>query len=68
MNSALGGKGAQLIAKIRETFGAELSLRTLFDEPTLHGMSGEIEKLIRARLEAMSEDEAQRLLASPGEL
>jgi len=66
----LGGHslmGAQLIAKIRENFGVELSLRTLFDEPTPRGMSAEIERLIHARLAAMSEDEAQRLLASSGE-
>jgi amino acid adenylation domain-containing protein len=66
----LGGHslmGAQLIAKIRESFGVELSLRTLFDEPTPRGMSVEIERLIHARLAAMSEDEAQRLLASSGE-
>ncbi len=66
----LGGHslmGAQLIAKIRENFGVELSLRCLFDEPTPRGMSVEIEKLIHARLAAMSEDEAQRLLASSGE-
>ena len=66
----LGGHslmGAQLIAKIRENFGVELSLRCLFDEPTPRGMSIEIEKLIHARLAAMSEDEAQRLLASSGE-
>lgn len=66
----LGGHslmGAQLIAKIRESFGVELSLRTLFDEPTPRGMSAEIERLIHARLAAMSEDEAQRLVASSGE-
>jgi len=66
----LGGHslmGAQLIAKIRESFGVELSLRTLFDEPTPRGMSAEIERLIHARLAAMSEDEAQRLLASSEE-
>jgi len=66
----LGGHslmGAQLIAKIRENFGVELSLRCLFDEPTPRGMSIEIERLIHARLAAMSEDEAQRLLASSGE-
>jgi amino acid adenylation domain-containing protein len=66
----LGGHslmGAQLIAKIRENFGVELSLRCLFDEPTPRGMSAEIEKLIHARLAAMSEDEAQRLLTSSGE-
>jgi amino acid adenylation domain-containing protein len=66
----LGGHslmGAQLIAKIRENFGVELSLRCLFDEPTPRGMSAEIERLIHARLAAMSEDEAERLLASSGE-
>ena len=66
----LGGHslmGAQLIAKIRESFGVELSLRCLFDEPTPRGMSVEIERLIHARLAAMSEDEAQRLVASSGE-
>jgi amino acid adenylation domain-containing protein len=65
----LGGHslmGAQLIAKIRENFGVELSLRTLFEEPTPRGMAVEIERLIYARLANMSEDEAQRLLASSG--
>jgi amino acid adenylation domain-containing protein len=63
----LGGHslmGAQLIAKVRESFGVELSLRALFEEPTTRGMSAEIERLIYARLATMSEDEAQRLLAS----
>jgi hypothetical protein len=56
--------GAQLIASIRETFGVELSLRSLFEAPTVRDMSAEIERLIRARIDAMSEEEAQRLLAS----
>ena len=66
----LGGHslmGAQLIAKVRETFGVELSLRTLFEEPTPRGMAAEIEKLIHARLDSMTEEEAQRLLASSGQ-
>jgi len=60
----LGGHsllGAQMITKIHESFGVELSLRSIFDHPTLREMSWEIEKLIRAKLESMSEDEAQRL-------
>jgi amino acid adenylation domain-containing protein len=63
----LGGHsllGAQLIARIRENFGVEISLRTLFEEPTVRGMATEIERLIHARLAAMTDDEAERLLAS----
>jgi hypothetical protein len=56
--------GAQLIAKVRGTFGVDLSLRSLFEEPTVRGMSSEIERLIYAKLSAMSEDEAQRMLTS----
>ena len=63
----LGGHslmGAQLIAKVRSTFGVDLPLRSLFEEPTVRGMSAEIERLIYAKVSAMSEDEAQRMLSS----
>ena len=63
----LGGHslmGAQIVARIQETFGVELSLRSIFDHPTLRGMAGEIEALIHARLAAMSDDEARQLLAA----
>ncbi|HMJ24683.1 MAG TPA: non-ribosomal peptide synthetase [Pyrinomonadaceae bacterium] len=62
----LGGHsllGTQLIAKIRGAFGVELGLRTLFDTPTIADLSTEIERLILARVERMTEDEAVRLLA-----
>jgi acyl carrier protein len=62
----LGGHsllGAQLIARVNDTFKVELPLRTLFDKPTISGLSAEIEGIIVARLEAISEDEAERLLA-----
>jgi len=62
----LGGHsllGTQLIAKIRGAFGVELGLRTLFDSPTIAGLSTEIERLILARVQSMTEDEAERLLA-----
>jgi amino acid adenylation domain-containing protein len=54
----LGGHsllGTQLLTRISETFGVELSLLTIFDHPTLAGMSAEIEKLILAKIEAGSE-------------
>jgi amino acid adenylation domain-containing protein len=65
----LGGHsllGAQLIARIQQTFGVELPLRSLFEQPTLRGMSAEIERLIYAKVSAMSDDEAQQILAATG--
>jgi amino acid adenylation domain-containing protein len=62
----LGGHsllGTQLIVKIRDAFGVDLALRTLFDAPTISELSSEIERLILARVESLSEDEAMRLLA-----
>jgi amino acid adenylation domain-containing protein len=44
--------GTQLLTKISETFGVELSLLNLFEHPTLAEMSEQIEHLIYAKLEA----------------
>lgn len=62
----LGGNsllGTQIIAQVADTFGADLSLRSLFDAPTVRLLSAEIERRIVAKLAAMSDDEVQRLLA-----
>ncbi|HYV24459.1 MAG TPA: non-ribosomal peptide synthetase [Pyrinomonadaceae bacterium] len=62
----LGGHsllGTQLIVKIRSAFSVDLSLRSLFDAPTIAELSREIERLIVARVESMSEEEALALLA-----
>ena len=55
--------GAQVIARVRSVFGVELSLRNLFEHPTLSAMSALIERLMIAGLEAMSEEEALNALA-----
>ena len=40
----------QLLTKIRDAFGVDLSLLSLFDHPTLEGMSIEVENLILAKV------------------
>jgi amino acid adenylation domain-containing protein len=61
----LGGNsllGTQVIAHVRSNFDVDLALLTLFDHPTVAGIAAEVERLIIAKLETMSEEEAQRLL------
>jgi len=63
----LGGRsllGTQLIASISDNFGVEVPLRTLFELPTIRAQAAEIERLLTAKVQAMSEDDAQRALAS----
>ena len=65
----LGGHsllGTQLIARVDEAFAVELDLRTLFDSPTVAGLSAEIERRVVEKLESMQEEEAERLLQEPG--
>ena len=51
----LGGHsllGTQLINRIGTTFGVNLPLLSLFDNPTLAGMASEVERLILAKIES----------------
>ena len=61
----LGGHsllGTQVIANVRDAFGVELPLRTLFETPTVAELSAEIGRLLLVKVQAMSEDEAERIL------
>ncbi|MGH9808880.1 MAG: phosphopantetheine-binding protein, partial [Terriglobia bacterium] len=49
----LGGHsllGTQVIARVSESFGVDLTLLKLFDHPTVAEMAGEIETLILAKM------------------
>lgn len=62
----LGGNslfGTQVIARVRDAFHVEIPLLGLFDHPTVAELSAEIERLMIVSLDAMSEEEAQRLVA-----
>ena len=61
----LGGHsllGTQVIAKIRDAFSVELPLRTIFEQPTIAGLSSEVEQRFLERLDVMSDREAGLLL------
>ena len=66
----LGGNslfGTQVIARLQETFEVELPLLRLFDCPTVAALAAEVERLLVAKIDAMSEEEAQSLLALKAE-
>jgi amino acid adenylation domain-containing protein len=56
--------GAQLIARVRREFGVEMSLRVLFEAPTVAELSAEIERLLDLKLEGINDNESQSMLES----
>ncbi len=61
----LGGHSllaAQLMARVRDAFGVEIGLRFLFESPTITEVAKEIERIVRLKVQAMTDDEAQCLL------
>ncbi len=61
----LGGHsllGTQVIMWITETFEVTLTLRSLFEAPTVKQLAAEIERRLFEKVEAMSDDEVQALL------
>ena len=62
----LGGNsliGIQVIAQLRKNFQLELSLRALFEAPSVAELGLFIEEMIIAELEELTEDEAQELVS-----
>jgi nonribosomal peptide synthetase DhbF len=48
----LGGHsllGAQLMARLRDAFGIEIGLRSLFEAPTVSALSAEVERLSQVK-------------------
>jgi acyl carrier protein len=61
----LGGHSllaTQVIGRVRDAFDVDISLRMLFESPTVAQLSSEIERLLLEKLDSMSEEEAQRRL------
>jgi acyl-CoA synthetase (AMP-forming)/AMP-acid ligase II/acyl carrier protein len=61
----LGGSslmGTQIIMHVSEVFGVDLMLFTLFQAPTIQQLAAEIEQMILAKLESLSDEELKRLL------
>ena len=56
--------GTQVVIRARDTFGVELTLWHLFEAQTVANLAVTVEKLLVEKLDAMSEDEARRLLGS----
>jgi amino acid adenylation domain-containing protein len=66
----LGGHsllGTQLISRISDSFGINLPLLSLFDHPTVAGMSSEIERLIFAKIETNEAKDFRGVVDHAGE-
>lgn len=61
----LGGHsllGTQLVLRLRDTFGAELTLRDLFEAQTIQNLAAKVEEAVMSMVASMSEEELQERL------
>jgi amino acid adenylation domain-containing protein len=54
--------GTQVVMRIRDGFGVDLTLLHLFEAPTVAQLAAKVEGLVREKLAAMSDEEAARQL------
>ena len=52
----------RVVARLRQQFGVDLPMRRFFDAPSVAEVSKVVEELLIHQIEALSEDEAMRLL------
>jgi amino acid adenylation domain-containing protein len=60
----LGGHSllaTQIMFRLRDTFQAEIPLRTLFEKPTIEELALAVEEILLEEIEGLSEDEAESL-------
>lgn len=63
---SLGGHSllaTAVVAHTRDAFDCPVPLRTLFDNPTLAGYAEAVTQLLMARIDGLSDDEVERMLA-----
>jgi amino acid adenylation domain-containing protein len=66
---ALGGHSllaVRVIIRVQERFQVELSLNNFFETPTIQELSAQIEQLLIAQIDLMSDEEVELILASEG--
>jgi len=54
----------RVVARVRAATQVNVPVRTLFDHPVLRDFAAAVEELLVAELDALTDEEAQRLLAT----